>query len=70
MRDKIFVGVLASMWILAIGLILVCVYIRCFIVSDDPFDPLRETSVECLFASCFVFLSSAAFAKVVSLIVR
>ncbi len=69
MQDRIFVTVFAAMWAIGIGLIGVFVYLRVFVVTDDAFDPMRMTSLNFLWTSCFVFLSTAAFAKLASICV-
>jgi hypothetical protein len=54
--------VLLSLQISAIGFILMFAYMRIWLITDDPWDPLRLVSVNMLWIACLLFLASAAFA--------
>ena len=48
---------LATLTVFGVALVAVSVYIRAFMMGDDPFDPLREVSMNCLFGADFCCLS-------------
>jgi hypothetical protein len=60
MRALLIAALVGIPFIAGIGLIAACVYIRCFVISTDGFDPWRLTSVDCLGASCICFITTAA----------
>jgi hypothetical protein len=57
MRAVAIVGT-ALCWATGVALLVAACYIRCFVISDDAFDPWRETSVSMMFGSSLSFLVS------------
>ncbi len=66
MKDHVFITILSALWAAGLGLIGVFAYLRAFVITNDAFDPMRMTSLNFLWSSCFIFLSSAALAKIAS----
>lgn len=58
------IGVTACFTLAAIA-ILTCLVIRIWFVSSDPFDPMREISIDVLWVAVMLFLSGAAIASVI-----
>jgi hypothetical protein len=54
----------------AVGLIGESVYIREFVMSADPFDPMRGASVDCLFYAMFCFIGMGASASVIRILLH
>jgi hypothetical protein len=55
-------------WASGFGIFGYAIYLR-IAMSPDPFDPMRSWSVDLMWMSCLIFLSSPAYCAIVSLFV-
>lgn len=64
MKNRICIIGVVACYSLAVVAVLTGMIIRIWFVSSDPFDPMREISVDVLWVAVMLFLSGAAIASV------